>query len=40
LRTEDAGPAVAFYERLGFERWYVLERWRNDRPYVQMRRQL
>lgn len=40
LRTEDAGPAVAFYERLGFERWYVLDRWRNDRAYVQMRRDL
>jgi 2'-5' RNA ligase/GNAT superfamily N-acetyltransferase len=40
LRTEQGGPAVPFYERLGFEEWYVLPRWRSDRDYVQMRRQL
>ncbi|MCU1484370.1 MAG: 2,5 ligase family [Actinomycetia bacterium] len=38
LRTEKDGPAVPFYDRLGFEHWYDLPRWRNDRDYVQLRR--
>lgn len=40
LRTEADGPAEPFYLRLGFERWYVLPRWRDDRDFVQMRRML
>lgn len=40
LRTEDGGPSEGFYARVGFERWYVLPRWRSDRDFVQMRRQL
>jgi ribosomal protein S18 acetylase RimI-like enzyme len=38
LRTEQGGPAIPFYDRLGFEHWYDLPRWRNDRDYVQLRR--
>jgi GNAT superfamily N-acetyltransferase/2'-5' RNA ligase len=40
LRTEQGGPAVPFYERLGFVHWYDLPRWRNDRDHVQLRREL
>jgi 2'-5' RNA ligase/GNAT superfamily N-acetyltransferase len=40
LRTESAGPSEPFYANLGFERWYVLPRWRDDRDFVQMRRNL
>lgn len=40
LRTEAGGPAVGFFERQGFAPRYVLPRWRNDRDYVQLRREL
>jgi 2'-5' RNA ligase/GNAT superfamily N-acetyltransferase len=40
LRTEDGGPTLPFYDRLGFEHWYDLPRWRNDRDHVQLRRLL
>ena len=40
LRTEAEGRSRPFYERLGFEVWYVLRSWRNGRDFVQMRRQL
>ena len=40
LRTEDGGPSLPFYERLGFERWYDLPQWRAGRDFVQLRRSL
>jgi ribosomal protein S18 acetylase RimI-like enzyme len=40
VRTERGGPAVSFYERLGFEHWYDLPRWRGDKDHVQLRRSL
>jgi 2'-5' RNA ligase len=40
LETEDDGDGVGFYERLGFQRGYVLRQWRFGRDYVFMRRDL
>lgn len=40
LRTEVAGPARPFYERLGFEHWYDLPQWRAGVDYVQLRKAL
>jgi 2'-5' RNA ligase len=40
LRTEAAGRSRAFYERLGFQVWYVMTSWRNGRDFVQMRKPL
>jgi 2'-5' RNA ligase/GNAT superfamily N-acetyltransferase len=40
LRTESDGPSEPFYAKLGFERSFVLPRWRDDRDFVQMRRNL
>jgi 2'-5' RNA ligase/GNAT superfamily N-acetyltransferase len=40
LRTERGGPAMPFYERLGFEHCYDLPGWRSDKDYVQLRRNL
>jgi len=38
LNTEDGGPSLPFYERLGFERWYSLPEWRAGRDFVQLRK--
>jgi 2'-5' RNA ligase/predicted N-acetyltransferase YhbS len=38
LRADASDRAVAFYERLGFERWYELPAWRNDQDFVQLRK--
>lgn len=40
LCTEAGGLAEPFYERLGFQRWYELPRWRSDCDFVQLRREL
>jgi 2'-5' RNA ligase/GNAT superfamily N-acetyltransferase len=40
LRTDAAGPARRFYERLGFTVWYPMPQWRAGRDFVQLRRDL
>lgn len=40
LRTDADGPALRFYERLGFVRWFDLPHWRRGRTYVQLRKSL
>jgi 2'-5' RNA ligase/ribosomal protein S18 acetylase RimI-like enzyme len=40
LRTDADGRSRAFYERLGFVEWYRMPAWRNDRDFIQMRRNL
>jgi 2'-5' RNA ligase len=40
LETEEGGDGIGFYERLGFQRGYVLKDWRFGRDYVYLRRDL